>query len=131
MRCPLCDSEGGKQIINAKGWRIWSCLNCKNAWTEPALMVMDYSTRRDFHGDTVGADNTNHVTTLDDLPDQWRRGIVMQNDLLFRHLNPGAKILEIGCGKGLLLSQLASNGFDVRGIEPSTSACARARKKRN
>jgi 2-polyprenyl-3-methyl-5-hydroxy-6-metoxy-1,4-benzoquinol methylase len=52
----------------------------------------------------------------------------MQADLLTRSLQPGARILEIGCGEGLLLGELAHRGFRVTGVEPSTTASEIARQ---
>jgi 2-polyprenyl-3-methyl-5-hydroxy-6-metoxy-1,4-benzoquinol methylase len=51
----------------------------------------------------------------------------MQCALLGRHLAPGSRILEIGCGRGLLLRCLKEAGYDTQGIEPSESASRAAR----
>lgn len=53
----------------------------------------------------------------------------MQTQLLSHHLAPGARVLEIGCGEGILLNELSSAGFNVQGIEPSQAASARARAR--
>lgn len=39
------------------------------------------------------------------------------------------RLLDIGCGSGLLLSLLARRGFDVRGFDPSRDASAAARAR--
>ena len=39
------------------------------------------------------------------------------------------KILDIGCGPGVLLGQLKDAGYEVFGIEPSKSACKRLEEK--
>jgi SAM-dependent methyltransferase len=41
---------------------------------------------------------------------------------LSRNLAPGAKVLDVGCGRGVLLGALADRGFDVYGMEISAEA---------
>ncbi len=48
-------------------------------------------------------------------------------DLLERHAPGGGRLLEVGCGHGLLLDEARRRGWRVEGIEPSASARAHAR----
>lgn len=41
---------------------------------------------------------------------------------LTRDLRPGARVLDLGCGRGVLLGALADRGFDVHGLELSEAA---------
>jgi SAM-dependent methyltransferase len=41
---------------------------------------------------------------------------------LSRDLVPGARVLDIGCGRGVLLGALADRGFEVHGVEISLEA---------
>jgi SAM-dependent methyltransferase len=41
---------------------------------------------------------------------------------LSRNLAPGAKVLDVGCGRGVLLGALADRGFEVYGMEISAEA---------
>jgi len=41
---------------------------------------------------------------------------------LSRNLEPGARVLDVGCGRGVLLGELADRGFEVHGQEISAEA---------
>src|SRR5436190_4532398 len=58
-------------------------------------------------------------------PDEWRRDLRLIADMI----DPGVRVLDIGCGDGALLAYLArEKGVDARGMELSQSgvnACVR------
>ena len=41
---------------------------------------------------------------------------------LTRLLAPGARVLDLGCGRGVILGPLADRGFEVHGVEISAEA---------
>ncbi len=41
---------------------------------------------------------------------------------LCRGLDPGARVLDVGCGRGVILGPLADRGFEVHGVEISAEA---------
>jgi 2-polyprenyl-3-methyl-5-hydroxy-6-metoxy-1,4-benzoquinol methylase len=43
-------------------------------------------------------------------------------DFLSRGLPPGARVLDVGCGRGVVLGRLADRGFEVHGVEFSAAA---------
>jgi SAM-dependent methyltransferase len=43
-----------------------------------------------------------------------------------RHLPPGGRVLEVGCGRGLFLRMLHERGYEVRGTELSAATAANA-----
>jgi SAM-dependent methyltransferase len=114
ISCPLCGSQHTHVIFQRTGWRILACDGCTNAFTDPPpdLTQLDYAAD-DFHG---------QKSDLRDLPIAWQRAIQQQVALLQKHLAPSARILEIGCGRGMLLAALKERGFEVQGIEPSHTA---------
>jgi len=129
MRCPLCGSLRTSRIVRELEWTIRACKACTNAWTSPPPQQIEYE-QRDFHTESLGSPGSDEPTAERALPGAWQRALDMQVDLLGRFLAPGSRLLEIGCGEGILLSQLkASSSFEVMGIEPSEIASARARQR--
>ena len=45
---------------------------------------------------------------------------------LSRSLRPGARVLDVGCGRGVILGPLADRGFEVHGVEIHAEATAGA-----
>jgi len=130
--CPLCGCNKVNLLFKTKNnspvFSIFSCGICHNAWTHPSPSRIDYQSN-DFHANTSRLDEDRSVQTIDDLPDEWKKSIIMQVSLLRRTLLPKAKILEIGCGEGLLLDKLCNEGFQVQGIEPSITGSQRGKSK--
>jgi SAM-dependent methyltransferase len=50
-----------------------------------------------------------------------RRAISGKHSLIARY-HPSGRVLDIGCGTGQFLAYLASRGYQVQGVEPSTTA---------
>jgi SAM-dependent methyltransferase len=127
MKCPLCESYETKEIVVHDYWHIWACQACTNAWTCPSPCDFQYE-NYDFHGSAI-ENHSDKLHSLEDLPEQWRSSLISQILLISRYLDPGSKVLEIGCGEGIFLEELKKRGFDVSGIEPSITAVKRARMK--
>ncbi|MFW5415589.1 class I SAM-dependent methyltransferase [Nocardiopsis sp. CNT-189] len=50
--------------------------------------------------------------------------------LLREHLGPGARVLDLGCGYGRVLRELADAGYRAVGTDPSAALIARGRRER-
>ncbi len=53
----------------------------------------------------------------------------IRDQVTSRLIEPGARVLEIGCGTGALLVQLAGRGADVVGIDTADKMVEMAREK--
>jgi 2-polyprenyl-3-methyl-5-hydroxy-6-metoxy-1,4-benzoquinol methylase len=126
--CYFCGHSKIYTLIDQQAWKIQVCTYCTNAWTEPFPSVIDYE-EVDFSVSSLGIENLHTLKALDDLPPQWKKSIIMQIQTLSNYLQPGARILEIGCGEGILIYELQKLGFNVQGVEPGKSSSERARKK--
>ncbi len=117
MNCPLCDCTKIHHLFtpgSGEKWIVEACGRCTNAWTIPSPKAISYE-YDNFHAQFS-------FQSVADLPAQWKKSLLMQAELISKSLGPSARILEIGCGEGLLLSELGRRGFLVTGIEPSKSA---------
>lgn len=121
VTCKICQSDKTKKLLDVKTQQIYTCLNCKNAFTNPEPEDIDYDTE-DFHGQF-------DEITVNDLPRQWRNSLIHEAKVISKLIPIGASILEIGAGRGLFLSYLKEKGFDTFGIEPSHPASSIAKAK--
>jgi len=87
-----------------------------------------------------GPDRGAHDPALEDLPDayaDWRRSILgritdaLEEHLLLDRIGParGLRILDVGCGDGVLSTRLAQAGARVTGIDASADMLAAARHR--
>lgn len=124
--CYFCGSAT-KQYLSFNTIDIISCVKCKIAFTFPVPTLPEYE-ELDFHNCTKSLD-TPSLTKLNELPYNWKKLINIQTELLRRNLAESSKILEIGCGEGILLEALQAVGFKTFGIEPSKTAASRAKTR--
>ena len=96
------------------------CKNCHIAYTFPPPKQPVYEDL-DHHSGLSDCD-IDPLKLAGRLPRQWRDSLLRQAKLVSTHCGDARTVLEIGCGRGMLLSLLRSLGFDVYGIEPSKSA---------
>lgn len=119
LKCLICGSQRINYVLTCRNWRILSCQQCANAWTDPFPEVQEYATE-DFHAQF-------EYRVVADLPPQWKKSVLRQADLVSKYVRPSGRILEIGCGEGIFLKELRKRGYYAEGIEPSQSASQRAR----
>lgn len=118
--CKVCGGSEVREAFATAAYRIVVCEQCSLARTEPPPGEIDYS-ERDFHSE-------NNVSSSDVLPREWEACLQMQVELLVRHVPIGARVLEIGCGTGLLLRRLQDAGYKTTGVEVSKTASEKARE---
>jgi 2-polyprenyl-3-methyl-5-hydroxy-6-metoxy-1,4-benzoquinol methylase len=124
--CPVCNGTHSAELAGHIDWRVLICGDCKIGWTDPAPAPVDYAAEN-FRDLAYGKNEAPARMKFAELPAQWKTALTMQAALLARNLKPGARILDIGCGEGLLLEQLQLAGFCVQGIESSRDSSQLAR----
>jgi SAM-dependent methyltransferase len=95
---------------------LYACANC-GAVQQPSLPSGDelHELYRDMRDDAYLHEETGRRATA-------RRLL----DLIGRHV-PGGRLLDVGCGHGLLLDEARRRGFEVSGLELSRAGAAYAR----
>ena len=71
--------------------------------------------------------NTISLPQYQRIADKKRLDYILTNAR--KHLKPGAKILDIGCGNGIISMHLGTLGFEVMGIDVSDKTIAAAQQK--
>ena len=61
--------------------------------------------------------------------DIWKYDSIIDAAEALKHLNPGQKILEIGCGTGRFLKALIDSGFEAEGVDNDDYAIAFCKNK--
>ena len=127
IQCPVCGGNSGYSEP-ASGWGEWRrCLACKLEFANPfrlpetaeGLFEDAYQGRkhecemRDFNR------NLERRNALINVPELsfWTPAYQSILDWLKQHLDPGATVLEIGCGPGFFLHALRKAGFDAVGLD--------------
>ncbi|MEZ6127185.1 MAG: class I SAM-dependent methyltransferase [Planctomycetaceae bacterium] len=117
-RCIVCHGTSARPYLRtAGGWTIVVCSTCGLGWMHPSPASDDirgfYPTT--YYGNT-GAKFSPWIEWL------VRVTAARRVRFLIRQLPPAARILDVGCGRGTLLSAFADRGFEACGFELSAEA---------
>jgi len=67
--------------------------------------------------------------SLEEAATYWNHNVAFHQELVEDAARRGGRVLDIGCGEGLLLEKLAACVGEVVGIDPDEGAVLRARKR--
>ena len=135
--CPLCRSQDLVPLFSARDelhslpgkWSVHSCRSCSLMFTSPrptaeAMPCYYPASYQPFGAPHAPKDHRPVMATLKGLA---RRFLDPKEHVLPRNVTPG-KALEVGCGSGRFLAQLADSGWQVEGLEPSAETAVRLRE---
>ncbi len=114
---PAFDYISGEQFSVAR------CRRCAQVVTTPVPADIGKYYPAGYYGDKQGRRFPAVMEWLQEKLYAWRSGQVLR-----RLQRKNAKVLDIGCGRGLLLRAFQRNGCDVTGTEFSDGACRFARE---
>jgi SAM-dependent methyltransferase len=121
--CPVCGTQRARPrlVIPGTRFKVTECAECGLGRLEPlpSRQMIDTFYPPSYYGVT-GAKFVPLVEAL------VRVVGARHVRMLSRGLARGAHVLDVGCGRGVLLSSLADRGFDVHGFEISAEAAAGA-----
>ena len=109
--------------ISGETFQVVRCRRCGQVVTAPAPVDIGRYYPAGYYGDKAGRRFPAVMEWLQKKLYIWRSGQVL------RRLNQkSARVLDIGCGRGLLLRAFQQQGCDVTGTEFSDDACRFARE---
>jgi len=109
--------------ISGETFQIARCRRCAQVVTLPVPADIGRYYPAGYYGDKQGRRFPAVMEWLQEKLYAWRSGQVLR-----RLKQNNARVLDIGCGRGLLLRAFQRNGCDVTGTEFSDGACRFARE---
>ncbi|MCU0666695.1 MAG: class I SAM-dependent methyltransferase [Candidatus Omnitrophica bacterium] len=135
--CPLCGSLGDYKVIYDQNFETadinvdtfsarrlpdrvhYRIVKCNKDGLLRADPVLDKTTVEDFYSKS----KFNYEKQIKNLTSSYMQAL----EQVLKRLNQNARILEIGCGNGFLLTELLKRGYkNIFGIEPSKQAVLKA-----
>ena len=117
--CTICGGAGFRAVFRLEGtaWRVVQCVQCGTGRLDPLPSAEEIARfyPPTYYG-TTGRKFKRYV--------EWavRFVAIRRVRFLARRVPRGGRVLDIGCGRGTLLSELADRGFEVHGTEVSRAA---------
>ena len=121
--CPVCDGEQARPrfAVESLPHRVVVCTDCGLGRLYPLPAVEEI--QRFYPMKYYGMPGSKFVPFVESLV-RWAG--TRRVGMLSRGLAAGARILDVGCGRGVLLTAFANRGFEVHGVEMSADAAAGA-----
>ncbi|MCA9077552.1 MAG: class I SAM-dependent methyltransferase [Planctomycetaceae bacterium] len=121
--CPVCDSEFARPTFEIRGLphHLATCLECGLGRLHPLPSPEELG--RFYPNEYYGSPGAKFEPMTEAIV---RMVGTVHVQSLSRNLQPGSRILDIGCGRGVLLSSLADRGHEVHGMDVSETAVAGA-----
>lgn len=116
--CPLCDSLGNlycqvEAFAFDQKFEVHQCKRCSICYTHPrpSYELLSEIYTADYWQRTNKSNASKVMTSLTRSLNRCRLAMMVRP--LIRHLNPGDRILEVGCGSGILAAYLQECGYQV------------------
>jgi 2-polyprenyl-3-methyl-5-hydroxy-6-metoxy-1,4-benzoquinol methylase len=123
-RCVACQTNRFVHTpTHTAAYHLTCCQQCGTAFTDPRPSPTELEAHYDQQ--YYGQGNVKFISTMERLV-QWLTRLRAKR--IGRLLAPGSRVLEVGCGRGLLLQALSELGHECHGTERSELAALRARK---
>lgn len=130
--CDRCGSEQtialfqNKDYISGEAFTVQGCAQCGLART---AFPYDTSTLERYYGEAYyGDEGRRFVGVMEWMVGRFRAGRVDTVLRFHRSGSPGS-ILDVGCGRGLMLASLKARGWSCAGTEVSDQLAARLRER--
>lgn len=118
--CPVCDGHDAciRYEIEGLASRLVTCESCGTGRLFPLPSGAEIETfyPEAYYGDPSAAKFL--------FPIEWVVRLIGSRHVRFflRDLAPAARVLDVGCGRGVLLREIAERGFEAHGVEANAPA---------
>ncbi|MGI8468710.1 MAG: class I SAM-dependent methyltransferase [Pyrinomonadaceae bacterium] len=116
-QCPCCHSVERKTIGEKNGFYIFLCNNCRTLYTQSVEEIYAAENYDDYYHEGN--------LTVPDIVNSRLREIVES----FEPYRQNNRLLDVGCGAGLLLEAALKNKWQAEGLEISSSSVDSLRKR--
>lgn len=128
--CEVCGGHRAFQTFYAKGlatgdprFRVQRCPDCGHGWTDPA--PADSEIGRWYPKEYYGKENVRFNPLFERLTRWFRRRRARE---IVSRVRTG-RVLDVGCGRGLILGTLKEWGWETHGVELSEDAAWHASRR--
>lgn len=125
-RCPLCNSNiklfRAPRDSGGKTWHIYRCVSCEVAFLNPMLEGAELDSYYD--SDYYGPEHQRLHGAGESLIPLFRRARAKRIKKL---IPPHGAVLDVGCGRGIMLAILQREGFKCVGVERSETSARSAK----
>lgn len=116
--CPLCGAPSAGVLFHNDQYSLEDCRQCEIAYVSPMPEASQLALLYREH---------DHVTYEESRREESRADARRALALIRQHRR-GGRLLDVGCSGGVLLQEAQRQGWDVMGLEPSTSGVNAARQ---
>lgn len=134
VKCPLCKSgnilnhlEVMDHAVSKKNFILCRCNDCQLLFTNPRPKEEEIGPYYDFPEYYSHEDKVQNVTQW--LYQKIRSYSLKRKVALIDSLVPKGTLIDYGCGTGQFIHEAATNGWQVKGIEPNEKAREQATNK--
>jgi 2-polyprenyl-3-methyl-5-hydroxy-6-metoxy-1,4-benzoquinol methylase len=121
--CPCCGSLSNEESGTVAGFKVLRCLDCGLGRTWPAVPPKQIG--RWYPEAYYGRENVRFNRVFEVLTRLFRR----RRARVLRGWVPLGSVLDVGCGRGVMLEHLRSLGYETHGIELNDAAAWHARHR--
>jgi 2-polyprenyl-3-methyl-5-hydroxy-6-metoxy-1,4-benzoquinol methylase len=121
-RCPGCGARGSTRLFGVgRDHSLVDCPACALVWTLPPLPEEEVASA--YPPEYYGVRNQRFRAALERLIPVFRR----RRGRVIESFVPRGRLLDVGCGRGVLPQFLRSRGWEVAGVELTETAAQHAR----